>query len=193
MLRIAREADLPAILAIYAPFVEDTTVSFEYEVPTEAEFLRRFRETTRQFPWIVWEEQGQVLGYAYASRPFARQAYWWCAEPSIYVASAAQGRGIGKRLYRALEELLKLQGYLVLYAWVTGENRGSVAFHEKLGYKISMELEKCGYKLGRWCGLVWMEKRLNYVENPVDFPTSWGCIGQDDQKICDILYSLSLS
>jgi len=193
MIRVAEERDLGAMLEIYRPYVENTTVSFEYTVPTEGEFLERFRETTAQFTWIVWEADGEILGYAYASRPFQRQAYWWCAEPSIYVMSAAQGHGIGKKLYTALEELLKLQGYLVLYAWVTGENTGSVRFHERLGYKISMELEKCGYKLGRWCGLVWMEKRLNYVENPMDFPTSWGSIRQDEQKICDILYNLSLS
>lgn len=193
MIRIAEERDIDAMLEIYRPYVENTTVSFEYTAPTEAEFLQRFRETTRQFPWLVWEEQGKVLGYTYATRPFPRQAYWWCAEPSIYVTSTAQGQHIGKRLYLALEDMLKLQGYLVLYAWVTGENRASVAFHEKLGYKISMELEKCGYKLGRWCGLVWMEKRLGYVENPMDFPTSWAAIRQDEQKIRDILYNLSLS
>ena len=193
MLRIAVEADLPAILAIYAPFVADTTVSFEYAVPTEEAFLQRFREITAEFPWLVWEEKGEILGYAYASRPFQRTAYSWCAEPSIYVSPAAQGKGIGRKLYLALEELLKIQGFRMLYALITGENQGSVAFHEKLGYTFAGKLQAAGYKLGRWCDVIWMEKPVQIVENPREFPTKWGTFRQDDQKIRDILYSLSLS
>lgn len=193
MIRIAEERDVPAMLAIYAPFVRDTTVSFEYDVPEEAEFLRRFRSVTEQFPWLVWEEEGCVLGYAYAGRPFERAAYSWCAEPSIYILPEAQGRGIGRKLYTALEWILKNQGYQVLYAWITGENTGSVLFHERMGYKISMKLEKTGYKFERWCDLIWMEKRLNFVENPVEFPTSWGAFVRNNQNLCNILYSLSLS
>ena len=193
MIRIATEADVPAIRAIYAPYVRDTTVSFEYDVPGEAEFLERFRTVTRDFPWLVWEEGGEILGYTYACRPFERAAYSWCAESSVYLKPAAQGRGMGRKLYLALEEILKQQGYFVLYAWVTGENLTSVRFHEKMGYKISMELENCGYKFGRWCDLIWMEKRLKTVENPMDFPTSWQSFVQDKQKICDILLNLSLS
>lgn len=193
MLRIAMETDIPAMLEIYRPYVENTTVSFEYAVPTREEFLERFRTVTAQFPWLVWEEAGKILGYAYAARPFARQAYWWCAEPSIYLESTAQGQGIGRRMYLALEQILKQQGYFVLYAWVTGENLGSVAFHRRMGYKIAMQLEKCGYKMGRWCDLIWMEKRLICAENPVEFPTSWGTIMQDDEKIRDISYKLSIS
>ena len=193
MLRIAAEADVPAILAIYAPYVADTTVSFEYDVPTEEAFLRRFREITAEFPWLVWEEQGKILGYAYASRPFVRAAYSWCAEPSIYLAPEAQGRGIGRRLYQALEELLKVLGYRMLFALITGENEGSLRFHEKLGYTTAGKLQAAGYKMGRWCHVIWMEKHLQIVENPMEFPTKWADIRQDDQKIYDILYSLSLS
>ena len=83
MIRIATEKDIPQILAIYGPYVEDTTVSFEYTVPTEEAFLERFRGITAQFPWLVWEEDGKVLGYAYGSPPYARAAYGWCAEPSV--------------------------------------------------------------------------------------------------------------
>ena len=88
--------------------------------------MARFRRITENFPWIVWEEQGEILGYAYACRPFERAAYSWCAEPSIYLKSSAQGQGIGRKLYLALEELLKLQGYRVLLALITGENTGSL-------------------------------------------------------------------
>ena len=193
MIRIATETDVPAIRAIYAPFVTDTTNTFEYDVPTEEAFLERFRNIIEKFPWLVWEENGEILGYAYASLPFARVAYSWSAEPSIYVAPAAQGKGIGRKLYLALEELLKLLGYRMLFALITGENTGSVAFHAKLGYTHAGEMKTAGYKFGRWCSVFWMEKQLQIVENPMDFPTLWSAIRQDDQKIYDILYSLSLS
>ena len=193
MLRIACEADLPAILAIYGSYVADTTVSFEYDVPTEDAFLQRFREITADYPWLVWEEAGEILGYAYASRPFVRAAYSWCAEPSIYLKPEAQGRGIGRKLYLALEELLKLQGYRMLFSLITGENRGSVSFHEKLGYTHAGQMQAAGYKFGRWCSVIWMEKQLQIVDNPMEFPTKWSAIRHSDQKIRDILYSLSLS
>ena len=193
MIRIATEADVPAILEIYAPYVTDTTITFEYDVPTEVEFRNRFQTITREFPWLVWEENGEILGYAYAARPFTRAAYRWCAEPSIYLLPGARGRGIGRKLYLALEELLKLQGYQVLLALITGENRASLAFHERLGYGFAGELKGCGYKFQRWLSVFWMEKRIQIVHNPMDFPMKWGVLGQDAQKICDILYNLSLS
>ena len=193
MIRIATEADVPSILNIYAPYVTDTTITFEYEVPPMEEFTDRFFRITADFPWLVWEENGQILGYAYACRPFERAAYSWCAEPSIYLAPEARGKGIGRKLYTALEELLKMMGYRVLLALITGENTGSLRFHEKLGYRSVGELIGCGYKFGRWLGVFWMEKQMEVVQNSVDFPIKWDSIVQDDQKICDILYNLSLS
>ena len=193
MIRIATEADVPAILEIYAPYVTGTTITFEYDVPTQTEFLSRFRSITCEFPWLVWEDRGEILGYAYACRPFERAAYSWCAEPSIYLKASARGQGIGRKLYAALEELLKLQGYRVLLALITGENTASLRFHEKLGYTFAGELKACGCKFGKWLSVFWMEKHLQIVHNSLDFPTKWGAIGQGDQNICDILYNLSLS
>ena len=193
MIRIATEADIPAMLFIYAPYVLNTTYSFEYTVPTEEEFLARFRSITAQFPWLVWEEEGNVLGYAYGSPPFERAAYAWCAEPSIYLLPQARGRGIGRKLYAALEQILAFQGYRVLYALITEENTGSVAFHEKCGYRVNTVLPDCGFKFGRWLGLTWMEKRLKIVEPPSAFPTPWLSIVQNAERITNILGSLSLS
>ncbi len=193
MLRIASEADVPAMLAIYAPYVETTTFSFEYEVPTAEEFLARFRKYTAQYPWLVWEEAGEILGYAYASPPFARAAYSWCVESSLYLRSDVRGRGIGRRLCAALEEILKLQGYQVLYALITSENAASVRFHERLGYSLRADMARCGYKFGRWLGVRWYEKRLNSVEFPSNMPLPWLSIGGDVQKITNILCTLSLS
>ena len=107
MIRPATEKDVPQMLAIYAPYVENTTVSFEYEAPSEAAFLQRFRDITAQFPWLVWEEDEKILGYAYGSPPYSRAAYSWCAEPSIYLLPEAQGKGIGRKLYAVLEEILQ--------------------------------------------------------------------------------------
>ena len=182
MIRFAKESDIPAMLAIYAPYVENTTVSFEYEVPTQAEFAGRFSGITRQFPWLVWEEAGQVLGYSYACAPFERAAYRWCAEPSIYLAPQAKGKGIAQKLYRTLEAILEKQGYQVLYALVTQENGPSLHFHEKMGYEKRMLLPDCGFKQGRWLGLCWLEKRLKTVESPSGFPVSWLAIVQDAES-----------
>jgi len=193
MIRIATEADISAMLEIYAPYVENTTWSFEYDVPCRKTFLQRFYTFTAQFPWLVWEEKGRVLGYAYASPPFERAAYRWCAEPSIYLHPDAQGRGIARKLYTALEWLLQEQGYQVLYALITEENVRSVRFHEKMGYRTLAVLPRCGYKMERWLGLVWMEKRLKIVENPSAFPCSWLSIVQNAERFTNFLDSLSLS
>lgn len=193
MIRIATEADVSQMLAIYAPYIENTTITFEYDVPCRREFMQRFCDITGQFPWLVWEEEGRILGYTYATRPFLRAAYSWCAEPSVYLRPEAKGRGIGKKLYAALEELLKAQGYQVLYVLITEENSASVAFHEKMGYKMLSLFPKCGYKHDRWLGVYWMEKRLKSVEIPKSFPTPFPRLGQDSQRISDILLNLSLS
>ena len=193
MLRLAQEGDIPQMLAIYGPYVLNTTHTFEYHVPTEGEFVRRFREVTDRFPWLVWEEAGQILGYAYGSAPFERAAYGWCAESSIYLLPQARGRGIGRKLNTALEQILAYQGYQLLYAIITTENQGSIAFHRRLGYSFLAQFDRCGYKFDRWLGIVWMEKRLNFVNNPIQPPSKMGLIGKNDENIHNILDTLSLS
>ena len=193
MLRNAVAGDVPEIMEIYAPYILSSTATFEYTVPTLEEFRQRFDAVTAQYPWLVWEEKGQILGYAYASAPYSRAAFAWCAEPSIYLRPDAKGRGIGKALYTALEKILALQGYHVLYALITEENRESLAFHEHFGYKKQAVFPACGMKFNRWLGLVWMEKRLKSVEIPTNPPVSWLSIRQKSEKPTDILDSLSLS
>ncbi len=193
MLRIATEADVPAILRIYAPYILHSTATFEYDVPIEAEFLQRFRDITTRYPWLVWEEEGQILGYAYASAPYTRAAFQWCAEPTVYLKPEARGRGIAAALYSALEKILKLQGYQVLYALITAENTESVRFHKKCGYILRGDFPDCGFKFGRWLGLYWMEKRLISVESPSIVPVEWSAIKQDAQRFSNILDILSLS
>ncbi len=193
MIRIATEADAGQLLAIYAPYILTTTHTFEYDVPTQAEFLQRFCSLTRQFPWLVWEEDGKILGYAYASAPFERAAYRWCAEASVYLLPEAQGRGIGKKLYTALERVLFCQGYRRIYALITAENTVSLAFHKKLGFRFRAELPGAGIKFGREIGVIWMDKAADFVDIPSSFPRSWSAIMQDGQTFSDILDILSLS
>ena len=192
MLRLAEPADLGRILEIYAPYVTDTTVSFEYTVPTPEAFFQRFESITAQFPWLVWEQEGRILGYAYASAPFERAAYRWLAEPSIYLCPEAAGTGIAQKLYQALEWILQEQGYQVLYSLITSENGRSLRFHEKMGYRFRAELPECGYKFDHWIGLAWMEKRSKIVENPNNAPKPWRNVVQNTKNLSDILDNLSL-
>lgn len=193
MIRMANERDIPAILAIYAPYVRDTAISFEYTVPTQAEFSARFQRITARFPWLVWEEDGQLLGYAYGSLPWERAAFQWCAEVSIYLHPSAHRRGIGTALYRVLEQLLTLQGYRKVYAVVTTANRASVVFHEAAGYKLTASFPGCGFKHGVWHGTLWLEKALHPVEITTQAPVSIGSIVDFDRKFGEILDTLSLS
>ena len=187
MIRIAAESDIAAILSIYAPYITDTTVTFEYDVPTQAEFLQRFRSITARYPWLVWEEDGCILGYAHGSAPFERAAFRWSCETSVYLRPDARGRGIGGQLCAALEKLLALQGHRLCYAIITADNEASLAFHRRLGYTVTAELPGCGYKFGRWLGVVWMEKKLSFVDYPSSFPVDWPALRQDNQKISEIL------
>lgn len=170
---IFREAvreDVPAMLAIYAPYVLNTAVSFEYDVPTPEVFSARFEKITARFPWLVCEEDGQVIGYAYASPAFERAAYQWDADFSVYVAPHGHHRGIGRMFYALLEDILKQQGYHNIYALVSGVNNASQAFHRAVGYELMTVMPKTGYKLGAWHDMCWFHKRLCPPEAPAHAP-----------------------
>lgn len=159
-LRLAEEADVPGILEVYAPYIRDTVISFEYEVPSREAFLERFRGITTRFPWLVCEVDGKIAGYAYGSPAFQRAAYQWDADVSVYMAPAFYGSGAARLLYAALTELLRLQGFYTLYAVVAGENERSLAFHRSVGFTEFARFPRTGYKLGRWVDLVWLLKPL---------------------------------
>lgn len=167
MIRTATTNDAAQILAIYAPYIEQTGITFEYEVPTLEEFRYRILETLQKYPYLVWEEKGEILGYAYAGVFKARAAYSRCVETSIYVKMDAHGRGIGKALYTQLEEELKSLGILNVNAcitWVDEPNEyvthQSPDFHAHLGYTKCAHFHKCGYKFGQWFDMIWMEKMI---------------------------------
>lgn len=170
-IRAATPEDIPAILEIYAPFVKNTAVSFEYTVPTEEEFLKRFQEHTAVYPWQVWEEAGKVLGYAYAGRAFERAAYAWNAEISCYLAESA--RGVVTKLYEKIEEILRKQGCRKAFAVVTSANEASVRFHEVIGYQKVVVYPGVGCKFGQWYDVIWLEKQPLPLDDPEGFPKPW--------------------
>ena len=165
--RKANKADVPRILEIYAPYIKNTTITFEYTVPTIEEFTARFESISSEFPYYVAEDGGRVVGYAYGSRAFERAAYAWDADFSIYIDSEYFSKGIGKLLAHAVEDELRTMGYHNIYAIITGENERSLRFHEKLGYSFAGKLSKSGYKNGKWLDVYWYEKRLCPAEKPV--------------------------
>lgn len=179
MIRPATTADVAAILDIYRPYILTTAYTFEYEVPSLEDFTNRFQTISAEFPWLVWEENGEVLGYAYGDRAFIRAAYQWDADLSIYLRQDALGKGIGKALYGVVEEILRRQGYFVGYGIVTTANEGSCAFHEAVGYEKAAVFSRCGFKFGQWHGTVWYEKRLREGLPEVS-PVSWQTIDCSD-------------
>ena len=160
MLRPVTVADAAELVSIYAPYVEQTAVTYEYEVPSVEEFQGRIANTTKNYPYLAAVENGVILGYAYASAFHPRAAFRWTAEVTVYLRKEAHGRGIGRMLYEALEEKLKQQNVQTAIALIADPNPESVAFHEKMGYAVAGRLTNCAYKLGQWRGMYYMEKFL---------------------------------
>ena len=178
MIRSARLEDAAALLGIYAPYVEHTAITFELQVPGPDEFGQRMEQIMRKYPYLVWEEEGNILGYAYASDFHPRAAYRFCAEMTVYVAEHARGRGIGRTLYSALEDALKGMHYLNFNACIACTDRedpylddGSPRFHEHMGYRLVGTFHQCGYKFGRWYDMIWMEKTLPHPGEPEEILT----------------------
>ena len=158
-IRLAVPADAPALLAIYAQYIE-TGITFEYQLPSREEFARRIRTFGEAYPYLVWEEDGQITGYAYAHRQAERAAYQWNAELSVYLDRACTGAGRGRRLYTALMELLRLQGIRTVYALVTLPNEKSEGLHRSLGFRLMGVQRSTGYKDGAWRDVAWFEKAI---------------------------------
>lgn len=163
-IRPAAPDDAHQILAIYAPFVMDTPVSFEVEPPTVAAMGQRIAETTARFPWLVCARDGKVLGYAYAGRYRTRTAYQWSAEVSVYVHAGCRRLGVGRGLYRSLFAILARQGFCNAYAVIVLPNPSSVGLHESLGFQSVGVYRSAGYKLGRWHDVGWWQ--LTLQEHP---------------------------
>lgn len=175
-IRNASPADAGKILEIYAPYVLNTAITFEYEIPSLSEFEDRISNTLKKYPYLVAERDGEIAGYSYAGAFKGRAAYDWAVETSIYLRSDLRRSGIGSKLYSALERELKKQNILSLYACIAYPHtedeyltKASVKFHEHLGFKTVGEFTECGFKFGRWYNMVWMEKHIGeHTSNPDD-------------------------
>lgn len=174
MIRIATKEDAKALLDIYRYYVEYTAITFEYKTPSIEEFQNRIETTLKKYPYLVEEIDGKIYGYAYAGPFKERAAYDWSVETTIYVDKDTKGKGIGKKLYQKLEDILRQQNIInvdacITYPEVEDEHvtRNSVEFHEHLGYHLVGKFYKSGYKFGRWYDMVWMEKYLGeHKEQP---------------------------
>lgn len=165
-IRMIEEKDIQTVLDIYKPYIETTAITFETEVPTYEEFVQRVNHKLEQFPWLVYEEEGKILGYAYASLMRERAAYSWDAELSVYLQEGNHGLGIGSKLYLVLEAILKEMNFVNLYGCITYPNEKSVRLHQKLGYKEIGIFHNSGYKLGSWHDVLWMEKQIRPWTTP---------------------------
>ena len=166
-IRLAKPSDARSLLDIYAPYVENTAITFEYEVPTIEDFAIRIEKTLEKYPYLVAEEDGVVLGYAYASTYYARAAYDWAVELSVYVSQDARGKGVGSKLYDALEDLLDQMGYVHFLACISLPNEASLTLHRKRGYQQVAHFPKIGYKFNRWHDIVWLQKSLDKEARPI--------------------------
>ena len=166
-IREANVSDAKRLVEIYAPYVKETAVSFEYKVPTVEEFEERIRHITEKYPYIVCLKDNKIVGYAYASAYSSREAYDWTAVSSIYVDKEFRRQGIGVLLYKELEERLRRQGIVNLLAgvaYIEAEDKyltnASYYFHTKMGYEKVAHMKAVGKKFGNWYDLIWLQKKL---------------------------------
>ena len=182
--RAATPQDAEQLLEIYTPFVisEDrsvSNVSFELTAPSLAEFRQRIVDISSKYPYLVGEKDGQILGYVYCHPYRERLAYQWSVEVTIYLAPAGQGKGLGRVLYEAMEEILRLQGITMLYSCITLGNEHSIKMHEALGYRLIGTFSKSGCKNGQWLDTVWLEKQLQPCPKQPDNIKSWRKLDPD--------------
>lgn len=165
--------DAAALVEIYAPYVRETAVTFEYDVPSVAAFSGRIEWVLEKFPYLVAENDGEIVGYAYAGAFHPRAAYQWCAEMSVYVKQNARRMGVGRMLYDAMEAILRMQRLTNVEACIAVPSApdahltmDSVRFHEKMGYRMVGTFHQCGYKFDTWYDMVWMEKHIGEHTHP---------------------------
>jgi L-amino acid N-acyltransferase YncA len=159
-IRMATEADAPAVAAIYAPFCESTPISFEETAPPPAEMARRIRTVTERLPWLVLDEDDTVAGYTYAGPHRERAAYRWSADVTVYIGPEHRRRGVGRSLYAALFVLLRHLGYFKAFAGITLPNPASVGLHEAVGFEPVGTYRGVGHKYGVWHDVRWYQRPL---------------------------------
>ncbi len=169
-IRLATVEDAEAVQAIYAPIVRDTRLSFELEPPSVEEMRRRIETTLSRLPWLVYDDNRGVVGFAYAAPFRSRPAYQWTVEVSVYVHEQHRRRGIARALYMSLLDRLREQGFRMALAVIGLPNPPSVKLHEGLGFKPVGVFHHSGYKLGEWRDTGWWELSLQDLPDPPQSP-----------------------
>ena len=164
--RDANEHDAEACAAIYAPYVTDTTITFEYEPPSVAEMARRIAAAQRAHAWLVLEDDGRVVGYAYAGPYKERAAYRWSSEVSVYLEMGRRRSGSGRLLYEALFERLAERGFRTLVAVMTLPNDASEGLHRAMGFEPIGTFRRVGWKHGQWRDVAWAQRSLGADDGP---------------------------
>jgi L-amino acid N-acyltransferase YncA len=164
--RDANEDDADACAAIYAPYVTDTAITFEYEPPSAAEMARRIAAAQRAHAWLVLEDDGRVVGYAYGGPYKERAAYRWSSEVSVYLETGRRRSGSGRLLYAALFERLAERGFHTLVAGITLPNDASEGLHRAMGFEPIGIFRRVGWKHGRWRDVAWAQRSLGLDDEP---------------------------
>jgi phosphinothricin acetyltransferase len=168
-IRLATPHDAAAVASIYAPYVTDKAASFELVPPTDDEIRARIECTLTHHPWLIFEEDNIIQGYAYSSLFAPRAAYRWSVESTIYLKQDSHRRGIGRALYTSLFAILKEQGFYNVFAGITLPNPASVGIHESFGFENSAVYKNVGYKFGHWHDVGWWQMQLKpLTENPAE-------------------------
>jgi len=165
-IRTAVPGDAGGILAVYAPYITGTCVTFETEVPPADVFAARAADIMRNYPYFICQSDGEIIGFAYASKKGERAAYKYSADVSVYVAEKFHKQGIATKLYAALFEEMTASGIFTAFAGIALPNENSVRLHEKFGFTRAGLFRNVGYKHGRWIDLLWMAKQLKHYDNP---------------------------
>ena len=159
-IRVAREDDAEYLLEIYRPFVENTAISFEVDVPSVGEFAKRISSALNTWAWLVAEINSKPVGYAYGTAHRPREAYRYSVETSAYIHEDFQRQGIASSLYTQLLRSLGEQGYGNAYAGITLPNEASMKFHKSLGFESIGVFPRVGKKFGHWHDVAWLHKPL---------------------------------
>ena len=168
-IRTATVKDAERLLEIYAYYIKNTAVTFEYEVPSVEEFRERISHILEHYPYLVAEDKGEIIGYSYAGRFHPRAAFGWDVEMTVYLKQETRRAGVGRQLYAQMEEVLREQGIVRAISLIVKpedeySDYNSIQFHEKMGYRYAGELKDCGYKFHRWYTLVYMDKQIGVTQ-----------------------------
>jgi phosphinothricin acetyltransferase len=166
VVRDATEADAEACAAIYAPYVTGTAITFENEPPTAAQMAERIAVALRTHAWVVLEDGGRVVGYAYGGAFKSRAAYRWACEVSVYLEDGRRRTGGGRALYSALLERLARRGFRTAVAGMTLPNEASVGLHRAMGFEPVGTYRRIGWKHGAWHDVAWTQRAILTATDP---------------------------